>query len=105
MSRDLSWYRRMVGGPDLASCVEVGRQLQFFLDGQTDEFTAARVARHLELCRRCGLKADVYRQIKRSLARRETAVHPRAVARLQAFVEELVARGGETDDRRRPEQQ
>lgn len=100
---NLSWYRRMVGSPDVASCMQVGRQLQSYLDGHVDDLAAARVARHLELCRRCGMKAELYRQIKDSLARRGTAVDPDAVARLRAFGEELIERGDPGDDRPSPE--
>lgn len=90
MSRDLSLYRRMFGGPDLASCLQVGRDLQAYLDGHVDDLTAGRLSRHLELCLRCGMKADTYRQIKASLARRGELVDPDAVARLQAFGHELL---------------
>ena len=91
MTRNLSLYRRMFGGPEMASCLEVGRRLQSYLDGHVDDLTATRLTRHLELCRRCGMKADTYRAIKKSLARRAEPVDPDAVARLRAFGEELLA--------------
>lgn len=90
MTRNLSLYRRMFGGPDVATCLQVGRELQSYLDGRVDDLTAARLSRHLELCRRCGMKADTYRQIKQSLARRAEPVDPDAVARLRAFGQELL---------------
>jgi anti-sigma factor RsiW len=97
MTGQLSWYRRMRGGPDLASCMEVGRALQSYLDGHVDDLTAQRVTRHLELCRRCGMKAETYADIKASLARRGPAVDPEAVARLRAFGDELLERDSGPD--------
>lgn len=99
MTAQLSWYRRMFGGPDLASCMQVGRALQSYLDGEVEGITAERISHHLELCRRCGMRADTYRQIKASLARRQTPVDPNAVARLRAFGEHLVEQGEAGDDK------
>jgi anti-sigma factor RsiW len=93
MTTQLSWYRRMRGGQDVASCLQVGRALQSYLDGHVDHLTADRVSRHLELCRRCGMKAETYREIKASLARRQAPVDPDALARLRAFGEQLAERG------------
>ena len=53
--------RRFRGTKEMASCMQVMRVLQSYLDGQTDEMTARRVANHLEACRRCGLDAATYR--------------------------------------------
>lgn len=64
--------------------MQVARVLQYYLDGETDEVTARRVAAHLESCRRCGLNASVYREIRGALARRETP-DPEALDRLRAF--------------------
>jgi anti-sigma factor RsiW len=77
--------RRFRGTKEMASCMQVMRVLQSYLDGQTDEVTAQRVAAHLDACRRCGLEAATYREIKASLARRATPVDPDAVDRLRAF--------------------
>ncbi|UQA91285.1 anti-sigma factor family protein [Streptomyces halobius] len=69
--------------------MQVARLLQSYLDGETDEITARRVAAHLKDCRRCGLEASVYREIHNALARR---VEPDAgaVQRLRAFGESLM---------------
>ncbi|MEV8310865.1 zf-HC2 domain-containing protein [Streptomyces flavidovirens] len=69
--------------------MQVARVLQSYLDGETDEATARRVAAHLKDCRRCGLEASVYREIHNALGRR---VEPdaAAVARLRTFGESLV---------------
>jgi anti-sigma factor RsiW len=69
------------------TCAEVARVLQAYLDGETDEVTARRVAAHLEDCRRCGLEIRTYREIKNALARRQK---PDAVARLRGFGESLL---------------
>ena len=71
------------------NCMQVARVLQAYLDGEVDEATARRVAVHLEDCRRCGLEAALYREVKKSLARREMP-DAQAVARLRAFGESLL---------------
>ncbi len=97
MSGKLSMWQRLCGTPDVASCLHVTRVLQSYLDGNVDNLTARRVARHLELCRRCGLEAQTYAKIKESLARRGAPeVNPAAVARLRAFGAGL-ADQGQTD--------
>jgi anti-sigma factor (TIGR02949 family) len=75
------WPRRSA-----ASCSEVIAVLQEFLDGAVDAGTAARVERHLEACRRCGLEASVYREIKASLRRQRGDVDAATLDRLRAFV-------------------
>lgn len=90
MTGRLSWWRRMVRSRDMASCLEVGTVLQAYLDGEVDEVTAHRVARHLEACRRCGLEAATYTEIKEALARQADAVPQDAVARLRRFGEHLI---------------
>lgn len=92
MTMKQSWWRRMRGGKDEASCHEVARVLQSYVDGHVDELTARRVARHLEICRRCGLEAETYTRIKESLARRG-GVDPEAVERLRAFGARLAELG------------
>lgn len=86
------WWRRQDG---VASCREVGRALQRYLDGETDELQTRRIARHLEDCLRCGLAADTYLAIKQALGRQAPAVPSEAVERLRAFGERLA----EGDDR------
>lgn len=77
--------RRMRGTKEMASCMQVMRVLQSYLDGHTDEVTTRRVANHLDACRRCGLEAATYREIKASLARRAAPPDPTALERLRAF--------------------
>jgi len=73
----------------MASCREVHRVLQSYLDGQVDEFTAHRVAAHLDACRACGLEADVYRELKQALARRANHVDETVIERLREFGREI----------------
>jgi anti-sigma factor (TIGR02949 family) len=95
VSRRFPWWRRMVGSPSMASCMDVGRVLQSYLDGEVDEVAARRVARHLEACRRCGLEASTYAEIKQALTRRSRDVPQDAVDRLRRFGEDLVDTGDE----------
>ncbi len=83
-------WARMFGTPTIASCDEVGRTLQSFLDRELDERTARRVGRHLELCRRCGMDAAAYREIKQTLRRRAGRIDRPTLTRLQAFAEDLL---------------
>lgn len=71
------------------NCHEVGQVLQHYLDGELDPARSARLAAHLEECRRCGLEADTYRRIKHSLADRQEAVPGDSLARLREFGERL----------------
>ncbi|HEX9549267.1 MAG TPA: zf-HC2 domain-containing protein [Acidimicrobiales bacterium] len=78
--------RRMFGTSEMASCMKVMRVLQSYLDGEIDDVTARRVRNHLEACRRCGLEAATYREIKASLARKAGGrPDPDAVERLLLF--------------------
>ncbi len=84
----LMWVK-MFGTPTVANCREVGQALQSYLDGEFDEVTARRIARHLAVCRRCGMNAAMYRQMKEALRRRSGELDPSAVARLRAFAQDL----------------
>ena len=81
------WARRPL------MCPEVGRLLQRYLDGEIDELKAQRIARHLEDCRRCGMKAETYVAIKRSLHEHRPSVPADTVERLRAFGERLATEG------------
>ena len=90
MTPSLPWRRRLLGTADMASCLQVGRLLQTHIDGQLDDLTARRVARHLDACRRRGLEAGTYQAVKQSLARRgPRPIDPKAITRLQAFAADL----------------
>jgi len=75
------------------TCREVGRLLQRYLDGDTDDHVTARVAEHLEDCRRCGLEAEIYREIKASLARQAPVLPATTLARLRRFCDQLATAG------------
>lgn len=91
-----SWARRLRRREE-ASCAEVARVLQTYLDGQVDDLTARRVGRHLDHCRRCGLESETYMAIKDALSRRSHDVDPAALDRLRSFGEHL-AEGGPGQD-------
>lgn len=77
--------RRLWGTKEMASCMQVTRVLQSYLDGHTDEVTARRVSTHLDACRRCGLEASTYREIKAALSRQATPLDESSLERLRAF--------------------
>ncbi len=79
------------------NCRQVGRRLQRYLDGEADDLTARRIMRHLEACRRCGMEAAAYNEIKAALARRGQHIPDETLRRLRAFGERLVADGPPTD--------
>ena len=58
----------------MMTCGDVGKLLQFYLDGELDDARSARLVTHLDDCRRCGLEADTYRRIKHSLAQHQNPV-------------------------------
>lgn len=80
------------------TCGEVGAWLQHHLDGQLDARRSARLAAHLEDCRRCGLEADTYERIKAALAARQPSVPADSLARLREFGARI-ARGDEPVER------
>lgn len=92
-----SWWGRRSVGERRMNCLRVARVLQSYLDGETDEVTARRVAAHLEDCRRCGLEASVYREIHQALARRSEP-DTGAMARLHAFGRSLLVEGQAAGD-------
>lgn len=83
---------------DEATCREVSRVLQSYLDGQVDELTARRVARHLDACRRCGLEAEVYARIKEAVGRIDAAVPSLPIARLRDFARRLADEGPQASE-------
>lgn len=86
------WRRHSVAERPL-TCREVGKLLQRYLDGETDEHATDKVAEHLEDCRRCGLEAAIYREITASLARQAPALAETTLARLRRFGHQLAADG------------
>jgi len=88
-------FRRRAERP--MNCMQVGRRLQRYLDGEVDDLTARRIMGHLEDCRRCGMEVTAYSEIKASLARRGSAVPDDAVSRLRAFGERLLREGAPTE--------
>ncbi|MBW3547986.1 MAG: zf-HC2 domain-containing protein [Actinobacteria bacterium] len=74
------------------ACEAVVELVQLYLDGATDDLTSEEVGHHLDMCRRCGLQADVYLQIKATLAANRP-VPDDAVERLRRFGEQLAVHG------------
>jgi anti-sigma factor RsiW len=87
--RDVADMFRRKGG---ARCVEVGRHIQTYLDGNLDAEKAAKVASHLDACRRCGLTAADYKRLKEALAERSTPLPTDSLDRLKALAADLAAR-------------
>jgi hypothetical protein len=85
----LDMFRKKGG----VSCIQVARILQRYLDDQLDERAASAVADHLDECRRCGLDAESYREVKIALAHTSQPPSPERVSRLTSFVAHLVSEG------------
>lgn len=66
-------------------CHTVAEQLQLYLDHEIEQERSALIAAHLDYCRKCGLEADAYEQIKSTLASQRQAVPDESVQRLRAF--------------------
>ncbi len=79
------WWRRRP-----LSCPEVARLLQRHLDEELPQHLGERVQAHLEDCRRCGLEAEAYEQIKQAVRRQGQPVPPESVERLRAFAASLL---------------
>jgi anti-sigma factor RsiW len=77
-------------------CRRVGAWLQAYLDGEIDDLRSRAVSRHLRDCRRCGMEAETYRELKASLQRGASPVtETESIERLRRFAEQLAA--GEID--------
>lgn len=83
------WRRR-----SSMDCREVRQLLQQFLDEETPSLSAAEVEAHLEACLRCGMEADLYRDIKASLARMSDPVPDLTMHRLRSFGLQLASGDG-----------
>jgi anti-sigma factor RsiW len=68
----------------------VGRVLQRYLDEELDEGLSRRVHEHLEHCRRCGLEATAYEELKDALGRKAAPLRPEAAQRLRDFASSLL---------------
>lgn len=99
MNALLRWWMRLVGRGDQATCREALTAVQDYLDHRVDPALAHRIERHLQACRRCGLEARTYTEIKAALARRggtgPAAVDPAVLARLRTFGAALVGAAAE----------
>jgi predicted anti-sigma-YlaC factor YlaD len=78
---------------DMLECRRVKPLLQPFLDGELGEEEAVLVSRHVDACRRCGLAAETFREIKAGLARLAEEPDRETVQRLEEFVDELDQEG------------
>jgi anti-sigma factor RsiW len=74
---------------DMLECRRVKPLLQSYLDGHISPEDAVRVSTHLDACRRCGLAAETFREVKAGLARLSEEPDQQAVQRLEGFVDEL----------------
>lgn len=90
----MRWIGRRRSGSE-ASCAEVAKVLQSYLDGHVDKVTSHRVGRHLERCRRCGLESETYQAIKDAIARHGRQLDPDAFGRLRDFGERLAREGND----------
>ncbi|MDX1659691.1 MAG: zf-HC2 domain-containing protein [Nitriliruptorales bacterium] len=86
-----SLLRRFFAPPD---CREVQKILQSYLDGELPESEHHKVAEHLEHCDRCGIEAEVYREVKRSLGRLHQPPDPTVMERLRSYTEDLTGEAG-----------
>ena len=78
-------FRLFRRSPEPLSCEEVAELVQQYLDDQIDDSLARRISTHLDDCRRCGLEAESYRRIKRSLASHRVPVSDDTLDRLREF--------------------
>lgn len=70
-------------------CRRVARVLQAFLDGELGPDQTDLVLDHLRHCRRCGMDAHVYAEIKRSLHALDSPRSPQAIHRLSTYAADL----------------
>ncbi|MBW3619512.1 MAG: zf-HC2 domain-containing protein [Actinobacteria bacterium] len=85
-------FERMMRVPP--DCREVADVLQAYLDGELPESKTHVVSEHLQHCERCGIEADVYLEVKRSLGELATPPDRDVMARLRSFADRLTSEGG-----------
>lgn len=79
-------------------CHRVQQVLQSYLDGELGDQDAAMVAAHLQMCDRCGIEAELYEQVKASLAELRAVPDPDTLLRLHDFVDNLPDTAEQADD-------
>lgn len=84
-----TWLRWLRARPD---CRQVAAVMQSYLDGEIGPDQAELVAAHLEHCERCGIEAEVYRDVKASLEQLRPPVDDAALNRLRTFATGLAGR-------------
>lgn len=83
-------WRRSTSPSDVATCAEVMRSLQSYLDGEIkDDLSARGIEAHLEVCRRCGMEAKTFRELKSALRSAERDIDPHTIERLENFARSL----------------
>lgn len=83
----LDMFRRKGG----TRCIEIGRQIETYLDRGLDPAAAAKVSSHLHACRRCGLSASDYRRLRSALAATSTPLAAEPLQRLHALAVDLAS--------------
>lgn len=83
--------RRRTKTPRPLSCRAVAKLIQAYLDGEIADPRGVLVANHLDDCRRCGMEAEAYRALIRSLRASATPDDHGQLARLEAFANALAS--------------
>ncbi|MEM7324676.1 MAG: zf-HC2 domain-containing protein [Actinomycetota bacterium] len=73
------------------TCAEVMELLQAYLDNESSTpEEALEVAKHLENCKACDREAQVYKDIKASIAARQRPVDPEILTALRQYGQDLM---------------
>lgn len=75
--------------PSRPGCEAVERVVQSFFDGELSVEDAKVVAWHLRACDRCGLDAEVVRQVTAMIRRQRSDLPPEPLVRLAGFADDL----------------
>lgn len=84
------------------TCHKVMKVLQQFLDGELGAAHADFVAAHLAECDRCNIEAEIYDEVKMSLAALQSPPDLAALSRIEAKAEQLLAHPDSADTRDGP---
>lgn len=71
------------------SCHEVLEVLQSYIDGEVDEATAQKVAKHLDMCTGCTHEADVFRKIEAAVFAKAEPIDPAIIDSLTQYAMKL----------------
>lgn len=84
---------RLFGRKNLLSCEQVAMVMQQYLDSELAADEVPKVLAHLEMCKDCGLEAELYTKIKDALVLHRVTPSEASMSGVRALAEQLSTTG------------